>query len=135
MSESKAGVGNAEVHAFVERIRAHRMTLTEHDRQAFDSLLVATANGAASDVEAYAFWGAGSKQLALAAVMALGLVGGTLNAPLAGTAAAAPLEQPSLNGNMGGGSRGSGSSGSSGQSSQPQRPPPSTSVNIPNVHT
>jgi hypothetical protein len=126
MSEPKV-VGDDEAQAFVDRIRAHRRTLTEHDRQAFDALLVATASGAESDVEAYGFGSAEGRQLALAAVMALGLVGGALSAPLAGTAAAAPLEQPTLNGNMGGGTSGSSTRPSGGTQptpSQPQAPSP-----------
>jgi hypothetical protein len=111
-----------QVDAFVQKLGAFRATLSAGEQQALDAMLLATAHGEASDVEGYAFRGASVKHLALAAVMTLGIVGGTLGPALGGSAAAAPLDQPSLNGNMGGGS--SSSSGSSTQT--PRQQPPTT---------
>jgi hypothetical protein len=65
-------------------------------------MLVAAARGASGDVQAYAFTTLAARQVALAALVALGIGAGTLS-PIAGrTVSAAPLDQQSLNVNTGG---------------------------------
>jgi hypothetical protein len=102
MSDAMAAIGDTGVAAFVEKLGAFRGTLSEQERQILDAMLVAAAGGTLDDVQGYAFTTSAARQLALAAVMALGLGAGTL-APLAsGTAQAAPLDQQSLNVSAGG---------------------------------
>jgi hypothetical protein len=101
MSELLISAGDPGVEAFVEKLGAFRGTLSADERQMLDALLVAASGGAADDVQAYDFSLLAARQVALAAVMALGLSAGTLT-PLAGSAAlAAPLDQQSISTNAG----------------------------------
>jgi hypothetical protein len=102
MTESIAAVGDAGVEAFVRKLGAFRGTLSEREQQILDAMLVAAADGASDDVQAYAFTTLAARQVALAALLALGIGAGTLSPIAAGAAAAAPLDQQSLNVNTGG---------------------------------
>jgi hypothetical protein len=102
MAESIVSVGDPGVAAFVVKLGAFRGTLSERERSMLDAMLVAAASGASDDVEAYAFMPLAARQLALAAVMALGIGAGTLT-PFAGSAAqAAPLDQQAVSNPTGG---------------------------------
>jgi uncharacterized membrane protein len=126
MSAEHAAESAPTLGAMVEKLAQFRGTLAPDERTLLDQLLLA-ASGPEADVQGYGIGPMMGKQLAVAVVLALGLVGGTLSGALIGTAEAAPLEQPTLNGNMGGGTSGSStrpSGGTQSTPSQPQAPSP-----------
>jgi hypothetical protein len=92
---------DTHVAAFVDRLGDFRASLDMRERRMFDRMLLAAASGAEADVQGYMFSATSAKHLALVAVMALGIVAGTLAPAMSGTALAAPLEQPTLNEPMG----------------------------------
>src|SRR5215211_7402880 len=100
MSAEHAAESAPTLGAMVEKLAQFRGTLAPDERTLLDQLLLA-ASGPEADVQGYGIGPMMGKQLAVAVVLALGLVGGTLSGSLIGTAEAAPLEQPTLNGNMG----------------------------------
>jgi hypothetical protein len=87
--------------AFIAKLDQFRGALTPEEQHLFDTLLLTAAQTPDGEVQGYGFGGSPARQLALAAVVALGIVGGTLSPALGGSALAAPQEQPALNGNMG----------------------------------
>src|SRR5215212_4932032 len=97
MSDALEAIGDAGTAAFVEKLGAFRGALSEQDRQILDAMLVAAAGGTLEDVQGYIFTTSAARQLALAAVVVLGLGAGTLAPMAGGTAQAAPLDQQSLN--------------------------------------
>jgi hypothetical protein len=104
-----------ELTEFVARLGEFRATLTVAEQRLLDALLVAAAEDDTGDVQGYGLSARAAKQAALAAIVALGIVGGTLAMPQ-GTALAAPQEQPTLNGNRGGSTQ---TSSTSTQTSRP----------------
>jgi hypothetical protein len=96
-----------EVERFVDRLAEFRGGLEEPERQMLDTVVLLACGAAEQDVSGYGLSAAGTKRLTLAALVALGVGLGTATAPLGGTAQAAPLEQPTLNGNRGVGTAGS----------------------------
>jgi hypothetical protein len=102
MAESIGVVGGPEVGACVRKLGAFRGTLSERERRMLDAMLVAAASGASDDVQGYAFPTLAARQLAMAAVMALGIGAGTLS-PLAGSVVqAAPADQQAVSYNASG---------------------------------
>jgi hypothetical protein len=102
MTRETAPIVDGEFAVFAEKLGRFRTGLEPREQHLFDALLLAAANGDDGDVQGYRLPGAGAKHLALASVVALGIVGGTLGPVLGGSALAAPQEQPTLNGNRGG---------------------------------
>jgi hypothetical protein len=102
MTPEAAPVVDGDFAVFVEKLGRFRAGLEPREQHLFDALLLAAANGGDGDVQGYRLPGAGAKHLALASVVALGIVGGTLSPALGGSGFAAPQEQPTLNGNRGG---------------------------------
>jgi hypothetical protein len=102
MLESMAGTGDAGMDALVAKLGAFRATLSTEEREVFDALLVTAASGAMDDVQAFAFSTLVARQVALAAVVALGIGVGTLGPLGGGTALATPADQQSLNTSMSG---------------------------------
>ncbi|HEY7064342.1 MAG TPA: hypothetical protein VII06_22890 [Chloroflexota bacterium] len=96
MWDVMAGAGDAGVDALVTKLGAFRATLGADERDLFDALLLAAASGATDDVQAFAFSTLAARQLALAAVVALGIGAGTLSPFAGGTALAAPADPQSL---------------------------------------
>jgi hypothetical protein len=118
MAPETVATTDGEFAVFVDKLGRFRATLGEREQHLLDAMLVAAAHQPEGDVQGYALSAASAKQLALAAVVALGIGAGTLVAP-GGTALAAPLEQPMLNGNAGGGRSGGGSTSGGTTNTQP----------------
>jgi hypothetical protein len=129
MSTDNAVLAEAEFGRFVEKLSAFRGAMSVEERRLFDLLLLSAATADDGDVQGYLFGGVRAKHAALAAVFALGIVGGSLSPALGGSALAAPQEQPTLNGNRGGTSTASTSTTTSSQ-----RTGSSTSVSGPTVN-
>jgi hypothetical protein len=102
----------ATAATFVAKLGVFRGSLNEDERRLLDGLLAVASLGT-GDVEAYGLSGLGARQVALAAVMLLGVATATLGTATSGTAHAAPSDGPSLNNNMGGSNMSGGSMGGS----------------------
>ena len=101
MSELLISAEDPGVGAFVQKLGAFRGTLSADEQQMLDALLVVASGGATDDVQAYDFSILAARQVALAAVMALGLSAGMLSPLASGAALAAPLDQQSISTNAG----------------------------------
>jgi hypothetical protein len=88
-----SSASEAEVSVFVEKLRQFHSTLPVHEQQLLDAVLL-TAAGEERAVEAYGLDGAAAKRATLVALVALSIGVGGLSAPLAGTAQASGLAQP-----------------------------------------
>jgi hypothetical protein len=99
--QENAALAEAEFGRFVAKLGAFRRALSAEEQCLFDLLLLRAATADEGDVQGYLFGSVRAKHAALAAVFALGIVGGTLSPALGGSALAAPQEQPTLNGNLG----------------------------------
>ncbi|HZS02938.1 MAG TPA: hypothetical protein VFE37_29785 [Chloroflexota bacterium] len=102
MAELTATAGDAGIEELLQKLGAFRGTLSARERQMLDAMLVAAAGGAEDDVQGYAFTTVVGRQVALAALLALGITVGGLSPLAAGAAQAAPLDQQSLNVSTGG---------------------------------
>jgi hypothetical protein len=96
MSEPLAGVDDGEIRDLLAKLAGFRSDLPPGEQRLLDGLLLASAEGAAGDVQGYGLQPAAVRRAALGAVIAFGLVAGGV-AGSGGIAAAAPLEQSFFN--------------------------------------